>query len=92
VHPAVHQFRETRTIPQVTPVQPAWIETRVVDDDAPRPAPAPPNGRIHVLTDTPIEIDDRPAARAWAAVSRRPWLPPALILGVVASYLLLRSR
>lgn len=77
---------------QVTPAQAAWIETRDVDDDAPRSAAAPPNGRIHIVTDTPIEIDERPAARAWAAVSRRPWLPPALILGLVASYLLLRSR
>ena len=76
----------------MTPAQPAWIETRDVDDDSPRPAPAPPTGRIHVVTDTPIEIDDRPVARALAAVSRRPWLPPALILGLVASYLLLRSR
>jgi hypothetical protein len=76
----------------VTPAQPAWIETRDVDDVAARPAPASPNGRIHVVTDVPIEIDDRPVARAWAAVSRRPWLPPALILGLVASYLLLRSR
>lgn len=88
----VHQPGKTRTIPQVTPAQPAWIETRDVDDDAVRPAPAPPNGSIHVVTDVPIEIDDRPAARAWAAVSRRPWLPPALILGLVASYLALRSR
>lgn len=84
--------RKTRTIPQVTQVQPAWIETRDGDDDALRPAPGPPHGRIHVVTDAPIEIDDRPAARAWAAVSRRPWLPPVLILGLVASYLLLRSR
>ena len=76
----------------MTPAEPAWIETRDVDDDAVRPAPVPPTGRIHVVTDEPIEIDDGPAARAWAAVSRRPWLPPALILGLVASYLLLRSR
>ena len=76
----------------MTPAQPAWIETHDIDDDAPRAAPAPPNGRIHIVTDTPIEIDDRPAARAWAEVSRRPWLPPALILGLVATYLLLRSR
>ena len=76
----------------MTPAEPAWIETRDVDDDAVRPAPAPPNGSIHIVTDEPIEIDDRPAARAWAAVSRRAWLPPALILGLVASYLVLRSR
>lgn len=76
----------------MTAAQAAWIETRDVDDDAPRSAPPPPNGRIHIVTDTPIEIDDRPAARALAAVSRRPWLPPALLLGLVATYLLLRSR
>ena len=74
----------------MTPAEPAWIETR--DDDSVQPAPAPPNGRIHIVTDEPIEIDDRLAARAWAEVSRRPWLLPALILGLVASYLLLRSR
>ena len=76
----------------MTRAQPAWIETRDVDDDAVRPAPAPANGRIQVVTDAPIEIDERPAALAWAAVSRRPWMPPALILGLVAAYLLLRSR
>ena len=92
MHKAVHQPWETRTIPQVTPAEPAWIETRDVDDAAVRPAPAIPNGSIHIVTDEPIEIDDRPVARALAAVSRRPWLPPALILGLVASYLLLRSR
>lgn len=88
----MHQRRETRTIPQVTPAEPAWIETRDVDDDIERPAPALPNGTIHIVTDEPIEIDDRPVARAWAAVRRRPWLPPAVLLGLVASYLLLRSR
>ena len=88
----MHQPRETRTIGQVTPAELAWIETRDVEDDAVRPAPAPPNGSIHIVTDEPIEIDDRPAARAWAALSRRPWLLPALILGLVASYLLLRGR
>lgn len=76
----------------MTPAEPAWIETRDVDDDAVRTAPAPPNGSIQIVTDEPIEIDDRPVARARAAVSRRPWLPPALILCLVASYLLLRSR
>ena len=76
----------------MTRAEPAWIETR--DDGTPggQPATAQPSGRIHVVTDAPIEIDDRPAARAWAAVSRRPWLPPALLLVLVGSYLLLRSR
>ena len=76
----------------MTRAAPAWIETR--DDGVPggHTAPAQPSGRIHVVTDAPIEIDDRPAARAWGAVSRRPWLPPALLLALVASYLLLRSR
>ena len=79
-------------MPLVTRAEPAWIETRDVDDDSARPDPGPPSGRIRIVTEEPIEIDDRPAARAWAAISRRPWLPPAVILGLVASYLLLRSR
>ena len=71
--------------------QAAWIETGDGAVDV-RPPAAPPRGHIYVVTDQPIEIDDSPMARAWAAFSRRPWIPPAVLLGLVETYLLLRNR
>jgi hypothetical protein len=56
-----------------------------------QPAPA---GRISVVTDKPVEVEEHPGAvaSAWAEIRRRPWVCPALILGVVVAYLLLRRR
>lgn len=55
---------------------------------------AAPAGRITVVTDEPLEVAEHPGAltRATDALRRRRWLPPALILGLVAAYLLTRRR
>lgn len=53
-----------------------------------------PAGRITVVTDEPLEVVEHPGAlaRAIESLRRRRWLPPALILGLVAAYLLTRRR
>lgn len=53
-----------------------------------------PAGEVRVVTEKPIEVQEHPGplAPAWAHVTRRPWLSPALILGLVVAYLLIRRR
>ena len=60
------------------------------DTDMPLPA-----GTIRVVTDVPVEIDpNEPALLAAARIqlTRRPWVVPALVLGLGAAYLLLRRN
>ena len=56
--------------------------------------PAQPAGTIRVVTETPVEVPRTPGALAgWRGeLSRRPWLAPAAILGLLAAYLLFGRR
>jgi hypothetical protein len=65
----------------------------VLGDEPGRVADGVP-GRIHVVTPEPIAVAAHPGALAplGAAISRRPWIFPAALLGSAAAYLLLRHR
>ena len=56
--------------------------------------PVQPAGSIQVVTATPVEVSRTPGALdgVRAELSRRPWLAPAAILGLLAAYLLFRRR
>ena len=56
--------------------------------------PAQPAGRIRVVTEAPVAVPRTPddPAGMRAELSRRPWLAPAAILGLVAAYLLFGRR
>lgn len=71
------------------------VASTPLDQVDPRPAETNgPYGRILVVTPQPIPMETHPSptARVRVALSRRPWIFPAVLLGGAALYLLVRRR
>lgn len=64
--------------------------------DVAEPAPVRVSGTVRLMTEDPIPVDELEGGGVWAAtcraISARPWLVPAVLLGLTSLVLLARRR